>query len=902
MTTKFALSAALLLVGATAALAETNIKSVSATKTDDGGYSIVIKGENLAKPTVLRTLGGKVYIAEFDGWLRTARGKRTVGHAGVESFQYGWYSAKPPKVRFAVRLKDAAIEPSILETDGGWTIKIGGEAVATPKKAAILLDPKPVAADTKSLVPDLPYPAETHPIPRAGSVAVKEKALEISSPIIEVNGRPVNPEFWGTVGQGQTQIKGARTGLPLSSRALVSLDFVGTDIIQILKALSIQSNVNIVSAPEVSPADNPTKLTVSLAAVTLDEALGYITAISGLRFAKVDSTYIVVPRERFHEAMSSVMERMGRRTETKVVSLSSGEASKIKDATLRALPQDGQHGYYDIIVPQRNAIPGVTPPPTGEGEKKEGQNVPDSSKQQPAEKAYYLMIVGDSERIEQVGDYVTQLDAKIVDSTSFENRGRKSSSVIPVQSGETGRIKQMLDRLIAEHPRGSEFAVTESILEGATKGEAQTMALLLFGPEEDLARMEEWARALDKDICAIIGKPYETQDGGLSKEWEVVELDHVEPTMLEMDLKMRFKGLQVSLMPDAVSPGLQGKTSVSDQNSGATGAGNGGQGAAGDGGQEQATESTKEERTITGREPMRIVLRGTRAMINEAKSYIAMVDQAPAQVALELRVMELTKEDAIRIGIDWNALTSGSLSSIRFNQGLGDSPATAGTVGSDLTFNGGSGSASFLATLDQLNNGRNLIARPNALVSDGREANLFVGDTVRYIKSIQATQNGTTVETGEVNVGVTFDAAVRIGANGNVALSLNQNFSILTGFTPVPGGGELPQTSDRSTNMFVNLKSGETLAIGGLILEQDRRSVSGIPLLKDLPIIGYLFSRTNKSKAKTEIVFFLTANVVDSDSRADAANPGANANVTPDPIGDYIKTRKGPKGAKTSGQ
>jgi type II secretory pathway component GspD/PulD (secretin) len=91
--------------------------------------------------------------------------------------------------------------------------------------------------------------------------------------------------------------------------------------------------------------------------------------------------------------------------------------------------------------------------------------------------------------------------------------------------------------------------------------------------------------------------------------------------------------------------------------------------------------------------------------------------------------------------------------------------------------------------------------------------------------------------------------------------------------------------------MFVNMRDGETIAIGGLILEQDRNSVSGIPILKDLPIIGrLLFSRTTTSRDRTEIVFFLTAKIVDEGNRSNAASPRTSENTLPDPLGTYRQT------------
>jgi type II secretory pathway component GspD/PulD (secretin) len=415
------------------------------------------------------------------------------------------------------------------------------------------------------------------------------------------------------------------------------------------------------------------------------------------------------------------------------------------------------------------------------------------------------------------------------------------------------------------------------------------MTLLMIGPKEEVGKLESFAKTLDKELCAVMGKSYEADLAGLEKVWEVVDLNYAEPSLIELDLKSRFKGLQVSLMPNPVTPGAKGSTSASQSQSGSTGAGAAAAGST-------STETTTDTKDISGHEPMRIVLRGTRAQIDEAKDYLAMVDLAPRQIALELRVMELSQEEAEKIGIDWNLITGGRLNPFRVNQSAGDTAATPGTISGGIQFNAND-SATVLATLDKLNGGRNLIARPNALVSDGRATNLFVGDTVRYVKSIQSTQNGTTVETDEVKVGVSFDISARVGGNGKIALDLSQNFNILTGFTPVPGGGNLPQTSDRLTNMFVNMQSGETLAIGGLILEQDRKTVNGVPLLKDLPIIGALFRRSSTSKSKTEIVFFLTAHEVNESNRRNAASPRQSEKKTPDPLGDYQRVRA-PKGGK----
>jgi type II secretory pathway component GspD/PulD (secretin) len=112
-----------------------------------------------------------------------------------------------------------------------------------------------------------------------------------------------------------------------------------------------------------------------------------------------------------------------------------------------------------------------------------------------------------------------------------------------------------------------------------------------------------------------------------------------------------------------------------------------------------------------------------------------------------------------------------------------------------------------------------------------------------------------------------------VGGDGQITMDMRPMVSTLTSFVDVPGGGSLPQTSLRIAQSTMNIKSGETIAIGGLIQDSDTISEGGIPILKDLPLIGKLFSRTNKNKRRSEIVFFVTAKVVDENTRGNAAAP-----------------------------
>ncbi len=75
--------------------------------------------------------------------------------------------------------------------------------------------------------------------------------------------------------------------------------------------------------------------------------------------------------------------------------------------------------------------------------------------------------------------------------------------------------------------------------------------------------------------------------------------------------------------------------------------------------------------------------------------------------------------------------------------------------------------------------------------------------------------------------------------------------------------GNYPQISTREAKTTVSVKSGTTLAIGGLIQQDETVNYSKVPLLGDLPLIGHIFKYTNKSKDRTEIVIFLTPKIIE---------------------------------------
>lgn len=860
---------ALLALGAMTALSAFSSAQGNLTGLDvrqaDRGVEIEVKGDDLSKPKELRAWGGESYLVEFSGNLDMKPiVNKAVDKAGVKWVSCQWYSARPPKVRVHLKLTDPAIEPVLSKTDSGWLITVG----KMDGKAEVK-EPVQKKSEDETLMEKAIDQLKNGTLP----------AVPNPNPGANTNSAGATPQ--------------------VNRQTLVDVDFVNTDVLQILKALSIQSGMNIIASPSVSPSGEPVKITASLTRVSLDDALSFITAMANLRYAKIGNTYVVTPTADFTRVVRQVLQAGSARYDTQVVNLISGEAAQIREATLTAHPQDGRLGFYDIIVPAAegaNAQPQITladlfnynqqQQNNQQGQGGQGNTPPASNppKQAPVpSKAYYLMVVGEPSRVAEVSDYIRQLDSRIARSYSVNRTDDVGSIVVPLISGQTDRIAEMVEKIIAKNPRRDEFSVTKSTLRDSSQTEIGTQVLLMMGPREDLTSLRDMAMALDEDLCEAAGIAYDMTAAGQERTDSVVDLSYADPTSVMTLLQDRIPGLYVTVLPDPVSPNSASSSSMSGT-SGGSGGSTGGANLNGGGAEQGGGVTTKGP---SGLEPMRLWLRGTRAQIEEANRLVAMMDTAPKQVAFELRVLEMSKEDALRLGIDWNILNSGRTDNVNITNGSG----TANISGT-YVFKGAS-SLKLLAQLDKTDNNLHFIARPNALGTDGRPVEIFVGDTVKYIENLQSTQNGTTVQVGTIKVGVNLNVVPRIGAGGNIALDIDANQSILQSFTAVPGGGSIPQTSDRTVRLFANLQSGETLVLGGLIQEADRNRVSGIPILKDLPIIGYLFKRTEKTKSRTEVVFFLTAVEVGPGSRENAANPRANEEKLPDPIGEYTQGKKG---------
>ena len=157
-----------------------------------------------------------------------------------------------------------------------------------------------------------------------------------------------------------------------------------------------------------------------------------------------------------------------------------------------------------------------------------------------------------------------------------------------------------------------------------------------------------------------------------------------------------------------------------------------------------------------------------------------------------------------------------------------------------------------------------VLSRPSVLARNNVEAIITVGQEVPFIRNSRITADGQTLNTIEYDdIGIILRVTPHITSRGMIELDVNPEISTLTGDSvKITDTVTAPVFAKRSAVTTVVVPDGKTVVIGGLMEDRTVNSVEKFPILGDIPLMGVLFSRTIKSKAKTELLIFLTPHLV----------------------------------------
>ena len=277
----------------------------------------------------------------------------------------------------------------------------------------------------------------------------------------------------------------------------------------------------------------------------------------------------------------------------------------------------------------------------------------------------------------------------------------------------------------------------------------------------------------------------------------------------------------------------------------------------------------------------RLVVVTSPRIISEVQEIVAELDKPARQVMLEARIVEVSTDDAKKLGIDWDQLNRNGFV---FIEGAGTSASGSGgieppgPINTDYLIRNTPGSSDifllrnfarvplvFRAFLDvMIHNGTGkVLANPKLATLNGKEATMLVGQRIPYTISQTVFAGGAASPTQSVQkeeVGIKLSITPLINADGYITTIIKPEVSSVVGFKG--SNNDLPIIATRQASTTVRLRDGSSVIIGGLISEEKTTSETRLPILGDIPGLGAFFKHRNDTSRKTDLVIEVTPHIL----------------------------------------
>ncbi|MEN8685948.1 MAG: type IV pilus secretin PilQ [Desulfuromonadales bacterium] len=267
-----------------------------------------------------------------------------------------------------------------------------------------------------------------------------------------------------------------------------------------------------------------------------------------------------------------------------------------------------------------------------------------------------------------------------------------------------------------------------------------------------------------------------------------------------------------------------------------------------------------------------LIVRDAEAVLEQMEEMIEQIDKPERQVMIEARIVEASTNFSRSLGIKWNFDYTQD-DTRHSSNGLND--AALGIGGSFIlpvtnpAVAGASSLFSFGALNDQLdidlrlsaleNSGEGrIVSTPKVTTLNGEQATISQGTKIPF-SSVSDQGTDVQFENAELKLSVTPE----INPDGSILLEIDTSNSSVGSVVPT-ATGDAVSIDEKKAQTKVLVRNGQTTVIGGIFVEQEIDSQSGVPILMNVPVLGHLFKSTSKTKDRRELLIFITPRIVES--------------------------------------
>ena len=441
-----------------------------------------------------------------------------------------------------------------------------------------------------------------------------------------------------------------------------------------------------------------------------------------------------------------------------------------------------------------------------------------------------LLIVDTAANLQKVVDIL-----KLIDTPTR----REGAELVYLKNGSSEAVSKVLQEWLTGRSakQGSTTGQTQGAGNAAVQIIADTRlnALLLFGSEAD-----------KKDIRALVTQ-LDVAPPGASSKITVHYLEHADATEVAKVLDSVIKVVPVST---ASTPAAAATAATS------------------------TTASPFESGKVTvtpDKGTNSLIIMAAPADQQHLLSVIQKLDKRRRQVFVEAMIAEVSLTKLDELGVDWGTIGAASKGNVTVG-GVYDPNGTLSSLATAVTSMKNAGitlpeltgnTINFSVMLKALKQtgALNVLSTPTILTSDNKEAEIFVGENVPFqTGTTQSTITTTSVE--RKDVGISLKLTPQVSEGDFVKLDIYQEIADVKESVTVGANTTDRITTKRSAKTSVVVKDAETVSIGGLIQEKTELSESKVPLLGDIPLLGWLFKSKSNEKKKTNLLILLTPRIV----------------------------------------